>query len=174
MLGFVFAVSLCVCLSVWAVCLGDVRACVRACVSVCLCVCFQLCALSLSVCAVKCLRFSLFFCVFVFVFFFCLEFLWGCCWCIFKWKCVYFPFLLSSRSEEGRIWCLGWWSSLENGVSVSVEKASWVNGCARQKDTKLKAKKEGNKRKATGYLTPDLVFSINRWSFRDVTTNSPI
>ncbi len=32
MLCFVFAVSLCVCLSVCAVCLGGVRACVRACV----------------------------------------------------------------------------------------------------------------------------------------------
>lgn len=145
MLGFVFAVSLCVCLSVWAVCLGDV----------CVCVCGStLCLVSV------CLRGEMFVLLSFFLFlfsFFCLSFV-RLLLVYIQMKIRVFLFLLSSRSEEGRIWCLGWWSSLENSVSVNAEKANWVNGCTEKRHFLKKRSKNVKwqlKRRATEYLAPD-------------------
>lgn len=90
-------------------------------------VCVQVCAMSPSVCASECLCFC--------VFFFCLSFV-RLLLVYIQMKTRVFLFLLYPRTEEGRIWCLGWWSSLENSVSVSAEKANWEDRCTgRQRKT---------------------------------------
>ena len=120
MLCFVFAVSLCVCLSVCGVCLGGI--CVHA----------NACAFKFVPCLRLFARRNV--CAFVF-FFFCLSFV-RLLLVYIQMKTRVFLFLLYPRTEEGRIWCLGWWSSLENSVSVSAEKANWEDRCTgRQRKT---------------------------------------
>lgn len=98
----------------------------------CVCVCSSLSLVSVCLC----IGMFVLLCFFVWV-------LRGCGWCIFKWKCMYFFFFFILTLKKDRIWCLGWWSSLKNSVSVRAEKANWEDRCAqRRRETYTRAHTE--------------------------------
>lgn len=97
MLCFVFAVSF-VCLSVSVCCVSG------------RCVCSFSTLRLVSV--YSCAGIFVLLCAYVFFFFPFVWVLWGCCWCIFKWKCLFFffSFILTLKRvgfdvcDDGAVW----------------------------------------------------------------------